>query len=137
MEIGKKMKPLRFKVNFELPLRYENVVWQIYAHLKGNPSAIGKQKGGKIFIRDVYQFCVDCAMDVLEIDSFEKGDIEIVDLPGKDEDWLLDKLEKDPVFRKECYQIISKFSKKQLDDYEANYKPKGISSIEYWNLENI
>ena len=131
------MKPLRFKVNFELPLRYESVVWQIYAHLKAHPEVLGKQKSAKIFIRDVYQFCVDSAMDILELDFKNNGEnIEIVD-NTKNEEWLLNKLESDPEFRKECYQTITKFTKEQLDDYEANYKPKGVSSIEYWNLEYI
>ena len=72
------MKPLRFKVNFELPLRYESVVWQIYSHLKANPKVINKTKQDKIFVRDVYQFCVDSAMDILELDFKNGENIEII-----------------------------------------------------------
>ena len=121
---------IRFKVNFELPIRYENVVWQILAHLKSNPKVIGKKEGDTIFMKDIYQFAVDCAMDVLGINSFEKVDLEFVE-SKKSKEWLLQKLEGDIEFRKKEYKIAGDLSPEQLKDYEANYMPDGISMQEY------
>ena len=124
------MKPLRFKINFELPLKYENVIWKILAHLQANPTVIGKKEGDIVFTKDIYKFCVDCAMDHLEIDTFDNDvGIEIVD--KKDKEWLLQKTADNPEFRKKEYLIAAKMTPEELKDYETNYMRDGISMQEY------
>ena len=128
------MKPLRFKVNFELPLRYESVIWNILAHLQANPKEIGKKEGDIIFTKYIYQYCVDVTMDHLELD-FNDGEKEVLEFVGsktkKSKEWLLNKLESDIEFRKNEYKLAGKLSPEQLKEYESNYMPEGISMQEY------
>ncbi len=133
------MKEAKLQYSIKLPDGYNTVLNTARKYLSEHPDLIGKYSGKIIFISDVFQWGLDMIADHLELDFKNIESIEIVDQPKtiKNEEWLLNKLDDDPVFRKECYQIISKFSKEQLDDYEANYKPKGISSVEYWNLIHI
>lgn len=132
------MKNLRIKINFELPTRYENVVWKIYAYLKGNPKIINKKEGDKIFQKDVFQYCVDLAMDILNLD-FNKADLDVEFVPQKisPEEKLTRKMEDNTEFRTEEYRIAGKLESKLLSEYEDTYKPKGLSLQEFIKFKEL
>ena len=132
--------PKSFTYSVRLPPGYEKVLNEGRIYLKDHPDLVKKDPSKLIFVSDVFRYALDILADTLEMDFKNDQDIEIVEEPlGKlsSEEKLVKRMERDPLFRSEEFRLAGKLGTKLLQEYDNDFKPKGLSIQEFAKFKEL
>lgn len=132
------MKEKSFTYSVRLPPSYEKVLNVGRKYLSEHPDLVNKM-GKLIFVSDVFRYALDVLADTLEMDFKNIDDIEIVEPLGKltPEEKLVQRMEKDAIFRSEEFRLAGKLDPESLIEYDLDFKDKGLSLQEFVKIKEL
>ncbi len=130
------MKEAKLQYSIKVPPGYITVIAKGKEYLNQHRDLLPKKSlASPIFIADVFQYSLDLLADHLNVEFKNEGDIEIVENPQilkrTPEEKYLDRLQSDKIFKKREYKAQLTMTTEMTAEYTRDYRPKGISIIEY------